>query len=174
MEISELMGWGRRGAFNDIEFHEGLEAPPEGLLAREVPGLLVFAQHGSGSMVALYEEHVVWLDSEGEQFVIARNVDEFVDALHLHAGSLYDAMSACQGTSYTKPGNLASAAALEKRFNAEWIQDNAETAREEFEGYDAFEAWAAERGRGVPLDLADRLIALRPVAQRLRVSCGAG
>lgn len=174
MEISELAAWARENSFNDIEFHDAPEPPPEGLLAREVPGLLTFAQHGSGSQYALYEGHVVWLDSEGEQFVIARSVDDFVDAMHLYAGSLYDAMSASQGQSYTQPDSLASADKLKERFSAAWLEDSAETAREEFEGHQAFEAWAAERGRGLPMDLVDRLVALRPVVKRLRAACAEG
>jgi hypothetical protein len=112
----------------------------------------------------MHGERVVWLDSEGEQYIIAANVAEFVDAMHLYAGCLWDAMSACQ---------RAPSQPLEKlreRFDADWRQDAIDDARE-CEGYEDFCLWAASHGRSAPHDIVSRLVALHTETQQLRALC---
>ena len=157
--------------FNDIEFHDKLVPPDEALLAKPVPGLMTFAEHGSGSQYATFDGHVVWLDSEGALYVIARNMNEFVDALHLYAGFLYDVMASCQASTDR------SLDILKKEFDASAIEAGAQFLRDDGVyqgGFALFEAWAKKKGRSIPTDLVERSTALRPLARRLREASGAG
>lgn len=172
MDIEQILAWHTLPAFNDLELYEGLRDVEEGLTVNPVSGLRVFGQHGSGSQYALFEGHAVWIDSEGEQYTIARNLDELVDALHLDAGALYDAMARCQGASYLEADALAPLDALKAKFDAAWLDEAAASAREGYaEGYPLFEERARAAGRGVPRDLAERLFALRDFTRRLRKAC---
>lgn len=168
MELDTFMAYGREHHFNDIEWFDVLEPVDEALLGRKVDGLIGFAQHGSGSIYALFAGRVFWIDSEGEQYAIAENLDEFVDALHFHAGALYDAMSRCQGASLVAPHARADVETLQNKFDAEWQEDAMESLRDEYDGYADFCAWAAQHGRAPAANLVERLVALRPAIDALR------
>jgi hypothetical protein len=171
MDIQTILSWAELTEANDIELYDELRDIEEGITNNAVPAMRAFAEHGSGSQYAIYEGHVVWIDSEGDQYTIARNVDELVDALHLPAGALYDAMSACEGSSGREETELASIDELRERFGAEWMAEQVASARADNEGYAAFEEKARELGRGVPTDLVDRLVALRGFTKKLRAVC---
>lgn len=168
MDLDTLMAYGRAHSFNDIEWFDEPQPVDKDLLGSSVDGLTGFAEHGSGSVYATFQGRVFWIDSEGEQYAIAGSIDEFVDALHYHAGSLYDAMSACQGASYVAPAQRAKPTALRNRFGATWCEAARVALRNEYEAYEAFCAWAKQHGRGPALDLVDRLVALRPAVDTLR------
>lgn len=166
MQIDDLLAWHTLYGFNDIELWPEPKDVEPGFTPKQVTGLRAFANHGSGSLYALYQDHVVWLDSEGTQFTIAKNVDEFVDALHLYAGALYDALSGTQGRV------SRSVEDLKATFDQAWVEESIEDMREEFDNYPEFEERAKAAGRAAPQDLVERLIALRDFNERLRSACG--
>lgn len=164
MQLSDFTAWAREHhGWNDIELWDEEREDTGGLIEQPIPDLVGFAEHGSGSVYALWKGHVVWLDSEGEQFLLAKSVDEFVDAMHLYAGSLWDLASAGQRE------EAPDLDELREEFDQAWIAEARESAREANpEAYEAFTTWAASQGRGAPAYIVDRLAALRPMALKLR------
>jgi len=172
MNLEDVIALRGGAPFNDIHFFDAPRPIDVGLIAHPVPSLQAFASHPSGSRYALWMGHVAWIDSEGEQYLLAESVDHFVDALHLPAGALFDVMHASQG-SYGRPENrLAPLAELVEEYGPAWIAQSVASARKEFgAGYDAFVAWARDRGRGTPKDLPERLFTMRATARKLREMC---
>lgn len=165
--LDELAAFAKNHAgFNDFELWAKPDAArTKELLGREVDGLVAFGEHGSGSLYATYRGCVVWLDSEGEQFTLAGSIDDFIAALHVYAGSLYDAMASCQAE------NPPPADELRHRFGASWLKRSTAHARTSCgASYAAFTAWAATQNLSAPENLVDRLIALRETTRALRAA----
>jgi hypothetical protein len=171
------------GSFNDIWFYaqdktrKPFETEPvTTLLGKEVPGILAFGRHGSASLYAQWQGHIVWLDSEGDQFVIARNVDHFIDALLFEIGAVWQVANACQETASFvekfRGGRHKQRDALVSGFDAAYFEAAKKPAQEWMvDNVAEFAAWAAAHGRAAPTDLVDRLIELRAAAEELRRHC---
>jgi hypothetical protein len=187
MRLEQLMDYARQQerSFNDIWFYaEDPDREPfdtervTTILGKPVPGIQAFAAHGSGSLYALWEGKIVWLDSEGDQFVIAKDAADFTDALMLYVGDIWQAARACQEDEgfvqkYSK-GKHKTVAQLQEGFDAKWLAESVQLAlgdKVRGEGAAAYAAWAKAHGRSVPRDIIARLVALRPDAIKLRALC---
>jgi hypothetical protein len=186
MQITDLLERAKQeGGFNDIWFYaedderQPLEdGPVRGLLGGSVEGLQAFGRRGCGSLFALWRGNVVWLGSEGDQCVIAKDVDDFVDALLLDTGAIWQIANNCQESDREaevyRNGRHLTAEELRERFTSAWMQENVDYVRKQNgERADRFAEWASSMGRRVPNDLVERMVALRPLTVELRAVCSA-
>ena len=185
MKLNDLIEYAKthEDSFNDIWFYgtdedrQPLETEPvETLIGKKVPGLQSFGRHGDGSLFALWGDRICWLDSEGDQFVIARDVDHFADLLMFWIRDVWQAAGACQESDKfvadMRDGKHRTLESLVEDFA--WLDTSPDELRKMAQykdGAGEYAAWATKHGRAAPKDLVARLVELRSATAELRKLC---
>jgi hypothetical protein len=133
--------------FEDLEPLEELEQIESLLNPQMASAFTPLALLGSHGVIANWRdpkggEAIVWLDSEGSNWVVAEDLDAFCAMLPYSTGSIYDF---CSGWEYYDPDDEDSANP-EERFTPDVLERYLSDAKEAYERHAELLAWLESKG----------------------------